>query len=182
MKKWLQVKFLLSQRHEAGSRLQIFPLCYWVSNEYNGCYTNICSLLHWTCSGLWIPEMFWRGLKDHFFLSVCQKVLLLVKDALKKHNTLEVKSACVCVCACLKMWKRSRRGQEGSWRSLGKYSFIFFLSLFALLWVNVRLCWELAGTAYYKNLNLKHLAPSMPTCIKRQNIENKLQSDMYAVL
>ena len=46
--------------------------------------------------------------------------------------------------------------------------FLYFLSLslFALLWVNVRLCWELAGTAYYKNLNLEHLAPSMPKCIK----------------
>lgn len=65
------------------------------------------------------------------------------------------------------MKKKGRgEGQEGSWRSLGKYIFfIFFLSLFALRWVNVRLCWELAETAYYKNLNLKHLAPSMPKCI-----------------
>lgn len=66
---------------------------------------------------------------------------------------------------CKKIW---RGGQEGSWRPMSKHSFIFYLSLFALFWVNVRLCWELAGTAYYKNLNLKHLAPSMPKYIKNK--------------
>ena len=60
-----------------------------------------------------------------------------------------------------------RGGASRELKILGQI-FLYFLSLslFALLWVNVRLCWELAGTAYYKNLNLKHLPPSMPKCIK----------------
>lgn len=68
----------------------------------------------------------------------------------------------------MKRYEEEDRAGGGSreLKVLGQIFLHFSLSLFALLWVNVRLCWELAGTAYYKNLNLKHLASSMPKCIK----------------
>lgn len=73
------------------------------------------------------------------------------------------------------------KGVEGPWANIALF---FSLSLFALLSVNIRLCCELEGAAFKKK---KKKSESEASCLldgkmhEKQNMENKLQLDMYVV-
>lgn len=148
----------MKQDHDFRFCLCVRAVC----NEYSSCYANalFCTVL----DILWTPwDVLERSITS--FLFICLPGVPPTHQ--RKTKYLERKKF-----QCKKdMKKRVTLGggveQEGSWRSLGKYSGFFFrLSLFALLWANVKLCWELAGTAYYKILNLKHLASSVSKCTR----------------
>lgn len=73
------------------------------------------------------------------------------------------------------------KGVEGPWANIALF---FSLSLFALLSVNITLCCELEGTAFKKK---KKKSEPEASCLldgkmhEKQNMENKLQLDMYVV-
>lgn len=75
------------------------------------------------------------------------------------------------------------KGVEGPWANIALF---FFLSLFALLSVNITLCCELEGTAFKKKNKKKKSEPEASCLLdgkmhEKQNMVNKLQLDMYVV-
>lgn len=148
----------MKQDHDFRFCLCVCAVC----NEYSSCYANalFCTVL----DILWTPwDVLERSITS--FLFICLPGVPPTHQ--RKTKYLERKKF-----QCKKRYEKEgdigRRGGAGRELKILRQIFCFFfrLSLFALLWANVKLCWELAGTAYYKILNLKHLASSVSKCTR----------------